>query len=67
VEGNDGTKSTLFGEVLGTGAVTAGDYHATLKRLGTRLPKLSKSGLKSVDAVLVRIPARRHHDFRGRR
>jgi hypothetical protein len=58
-----GAQPTLFGEILGDGTVNAGDYNAANKRIGTRLPKLPKTGAKLPKAVWVRSPARQHHKF----
>jgi hypothetical protein len=58
-----GAQPTLFGEILGDRTVNAGDYNAATKRIGTRLPKLPKTGAKLPKAVLVRIPALQHHKF----
>ena len=65
-KGKHGAQPTIFGEILGDGTVTAGDYNATRKRIGTRLPKLGKAGGKAATVMLVRGRPLLHHDLKPR-
>jgi hypothetical protein len=56
-KGKHGGQPTIFGEILGDGPVTAGDYHVVQKRIGTKLPKI---GGKPPEAVFARILVRHH-------
>ena len=41
-KGKNGAQPTIFGEILGDGTVTAADYNAARKRIGTTLAETSE-------------------------
>jgi hypothetical protein len=65
-----GATPNIFGEITGDATVTGADYQAAKKFLKAKLPKLPQAAQPALaaavrsQAILVRVPARRHHDFR---
>ena len=51
--GKRGAKSTIFGDILGDGTVSASDYKAARKFVGTKLPKLSVKKMKVLVARAI--------------
>ncbi len=56
-KGTHGAQPTIFGDILGDGTVNASDYKAAKQRIGSRLPKLPKTGGKTPTAAIARQPS----------